>query len=78
MPDVDVQQPVGIQSVAVERRMAELGVKYVIQGCRDKVAAFDDVVEELEGEAGEQGSCFPPHFAAESGDLFTETEAHDP
>jgi 3-deoxy-D-manno-octulosonate 8-phosphate phosphatase (KDO 8-P phosphatase) len=38
----------GRQSVAVERRMAELGVKYVIQGCRDKVAAFDRVLEELD------------------------------
>ncbi len=37
----------GRQSVAVERRMAELGVKYVEQGCRDKVAAFDSVVAEL-------------------------------
>jgi 3-deoxy-D-manno-octulosonate 8-phosphate phosphatase (KDO 8-P phosphatase) len=37
----------GRQSVAVERRMAELGVKYVIQGCRDKVAAFDDVAREI-------------------------------
>jgi 3-deoxy-D-manno-octulosonate 8-phosphate phosphatase (KDO 8-P phosphatase) len=37
----------GRQSVAVERRMAELGVKYVKQGCRDKVAAFDEVCSEL-------------------------------
>ena len=37
----------GRQSVAVERRMAELGVKYVVQGCRDKVAAFDEVAREL-------------------------------
>ncbi len=37
----------GRQSVAVERRMAELGIKYVIQGCKDKVAAFDGVVNEL-------------------------------
>ena len=27
--------------------MAELGVAHVIQGCRDKVAAFDDLVGEL-------------------------------
>ena len=33
----------GRQSIAVERRMAELGIKYVIQGCKDKVAAFDGV-----------------------------------
>jgi 3-deoxy-D-manno-octulosonate 8-phosphate phosphatase (KDO 8-P phosphatase) len=37
----------GRKSVAVERRMAELGVKYVEQGCRDKVAAFDAIVAEL-------------------------------
>ena len=35
------------QSVAVERRMAELGVKNDVQGCRDKVAAFDEVAREL-------------------------------
>lgn len=37
----------GRNSAAVERRMAELGVAYVIQGCADKVAAFDSVVAEL-------------------------------
>ena len=37
----------GRQSVAVERRMTELGVKYVVQGCRDKVAAFDEILAEL-------------------------------
>lgn len=37
----------GRQSVAVERRMAELGIKHVIQGSRDKVAAFDGVLAEL-------------------------------
>lgn len=40
----------GRQSVAVERRMAELGVKYVIQGCRDKVAAFDEVAREIDAD----------------------------
>lgn len=43
----------GRQSVAVERRMAELGVKYVIQGCRDKVAAFDEIVGELGADLAE-------------------------
>ena len=38
----------GRQSVAVERRMAELGVKYVAQGCKDKVAAFDAIISELD------------------------------
>ncbi len=37
----------GRQSVAVERRMGELGVSYVIQGCKDKVSAFDGLAEEL-------------------------------
>ncbi len=43
----------GRKSVAVERRMAELGVKYVEQGARDKVAAFDMIVAELGIEAAE-------------------------
>ncbi len=37
----------GRQSIAVDRRMAELGVKYVEQGCKDKVMAFDTVADEL-------------------------------
>ena len=43
----------GRKSVAVERRMAELGVKYVEQGARDKVAAFDMIVAELGIDATE-------------------------
>ncbi len=37
----------GRQSTAVEQRMAELGVLHVIQGCKDKVAAFDELVDGL-------------------------------
>ncbi len=37
----------GRRSVAVDRRMDELGVSHVIQGCRDKVSAFDRLAEEL-------------------------------
>ena len=37
----------GRQSAAVDRRMAELGVQYVIQGNSDKVAAFEALVTEL-------------------------------
>lgn len=37
----------GRRSGAVERRMAELGVTHVIQGCRDKVAAFDELMAGL-------------------------------
>jgi 3-deoxy-D-manno-octulosonate 8-phosphate phosphatase (KDO 8-P phosphatase) len=33
--------------------MAELGIKYVIQGCHDKVAAFDDVVNEVGADLAE-------------------------
>ena len=43
----------GRQSGAVERRMAELGVPHVIQGCRDKVAALDDLLAELHLEAAQ-------------------------
>lgn len=37
----------GRKSVAVELRMAELSVKHVVQGCKDKVAAFDQIIEQL-------------------------------
>ena len=37
----------GRRSGAVEKRMQELGVPYVIQGCKDKVAALDTILEEL-------------------------------
>jgi len=37
----------GRKSVAVERRMAELGVTHVVQGCKDKVAALNDVAGSL-------------------------------
>jgi len=45
---IDVVIISGRKSVAVERRMAELGIKYVIQGCKDKVAALDSVISDLE------------------------------
>ena len=37
----------GRRSGAVEKRMAELGVPHVIQGCKDKVGAFDELVAKL-------------------------------
>lgn len=37
----------GRRSGAVERRMAELGVEHVIQGCGDKPAAFDELAGRL-------------------------------
>ena len=34
----------GRQSEAVLKRMSELGVQHIVQGCGDKVAAFDAIV----------------------------------
>ena len=44
---IDVVVISGRQSRAVELRMQELGVAHVVQKCRDKVAALDEIVEEL-------------------------------
>jgi 3-deoxy-D-manno-octulosonate 8-phosphate phosphatase (KDO 8-P phosphatase) len=38
----------GRRSGAVERRMAELGVVHVVQGCKDKVAALDQLAKDLD------------------------------
>lgn len=38
----------GRQSMAVEKRMAELGVRHVVQGCSDKIAAFDKIIADLD------------------------------
>jgi len=37
----------GRASGAVAKRMAELGVHHVVQGCKDKVAALDEIASEL-------------------------------
>ncbi len=37
----------GRTSAAVERRMAELGVPHVVLGCKDKVAAMQDLASSL-------------------------------
>ncbi len=37
----------GRQSAAVSRRMNELGVKYVYQGCNDKISALHGLLKEL-------------------------------
>jgi 3-deoxy-D-manno-octulosonate 8-phosphate phosphatase (KDO 8-P phosphatase) len=37
----------GRKSAAVDKRMTELGVPHVIQGCKDKVAAFDKLIKKL-------------------------------
>ena len=41
---VEVAVISGRPSRAVEHRMAELGVRHVVLGCRDKVAAFDELI----------------------------------
>lgn len=45
--DIAVAVISGRQSGAVERRMTELGVPHVVQGCADKVAALDEITEAL-------------------------------
>lgn len=37
----------GRRSGAVQKRMAELGVVHVVQGCSDKVAALDEIIAPL-------------------------------
>lgn len=37
----------GRRSVAVEQRMAELGVEHLVQGCKDKVAALHKIADDL-------------------------------
>ena len=37
----------GRSSAAVQQRMNELGVKHVVQGCKDKIAAFDEITATL-------------------------------
>jgi 3-deoxy-D-manno-octulosonate 8-phosphate phosphatase (KDO 8-P phosphatase) len=37
----------GRKSAAVQQRMVELGVRHVVQGCSDKIAAFDEITAEL-------------------------------
>ncbi len=37
----------GRSSAAVQQRMDELGVRHVVQGCTDKVAAFDAITTKL-------------------------------
>ena len=43
----------GRSSAAVDQRMAELGVRHVVQGCRDKVGAFTKLINAL-GISAEQ------------------------
>lgn len=43
----------GRKSGAVERRMMELGVPHVVQGCANKVAALDEIIATLNISAAE-------------------------
>lgn len=45
--DVAIAVISGRQSAAVDKRMAELGIGHVVQGCKDKVAAFDEIISRL-------------------------------
>jgi 3-deoxy-D-manno-octulosonate 8-phosphate phosphatase (KDO 8-P phosphatase) len=52
----------GRSSAAVERRMQELGVRHVIQGCGDKVAALRELADSLDIELADcafVGDDFP-------------------
>jgi 3-deoxy-D-manno-octulosonate 8-phosphate phosphatase (KDO 8-P phosphatase) len=44
---VEVAVISGRRSPAVEHRMAELRVRHVVLGCKDKVAAFDELIASL-------------------------------
>ncbi len=43
----------GRKSNAVSRRMNELGVEYVYQGCRDKLAVLAELLKKLDLNAGQ-------------------------
>ena len=59
---LDVAVISGRDSAAVDKRMSELGIRYVMQGNSDKVAAFETLVKELginEAEALYVGDDLP-------------------
>lgn len=59
---LDIAVISGRESAAVDRRMSELGVQYVMQGNSNKVAAFEALVKELgikEAEAVYVGDDLP-------------------
>ncbi|MDE0789282.1 MAG: HAD hydrolase family protein [Woeseiaceae bacterium] len=51
--DVAVAVISGRKSAAVAKRMSELGVIHVVEGCSDKVAALDEIISGLKISASE-------------------------
>lgn len=51
--DVAIAVISGRKSHAVEQRMQELGVPFVVLGCGDKIAAFDEITARLQITAAE-------------------------
>lgn len=45
----------GRKSVAVSKRMSELGVQHIVEGCGDKVAALDEIISALSISAADCG-----------------------
>ena len=52
---VEVAVISGRKSAAVSKRMAELGVQHVVLGCKDKVAALDEITAALGISAAQCG-----------------------
>ena len=50
---IDVAVITGRQSAIVDRRMADLGVRHVYQGCRDKIPAFDKLLAHIKLSAAQ-------------------------
>ncbi|MEJ2256839.1 MAG: hypothetical protein P8X98_07485, partial [Woeseiaceae bacterium] len=65
----------GRNSAAVEKRMAELGVQHVILGCKDKVAAMQDLAASLAIEL--QSCAFVGDDIPDLALLDTAAESHD-
>jgi len=46
--EVEIAIITGRQSAIVDRRMAELGITYIYQGQKDKIAAYEELLNKLE------------------------------
>ena len=70
----------GRQSEAVRQRMAELGVEHVFLGCKDKVAAFDQLLSDLsipESQSAYTGDDLPDMaLLRKTGVSFAVANAH--